>query len=232
MLDILIDGKSLASYGFEVIERPSIPIAEPRVEHVTIMGRDGTLTIKDGTYENIEFSIDLNYLHPNTSALTAIRGITPILLNASSLVLSDDSNGYYKVKSVRCGDMANDILTYGQCTVHLVCEPFRYWESGKYQSNVSAQTTNMVNPGNHKALPLLLNPNSTGTIRMTFYTGANRDILIGTVVIPSGGYMDSELKHCTVGCGGEFIEIPPGPFQIVFNQTPYFVTATWRWRDV
>ena len=232
MLDILVDGKSLASYGFEVIERPSIPIAEPRVEHITIMGRDGTLTIKDGTYENIEFSIDLNYLHPQTSALTAIRGITPILLNASSLVLSDDSSGYYRVKSVRCEDMANDILTYGQCTVHLVCEPFRYHESGKNPTSLSAQVTNLVNPGNHTALPFLSNPNSTNPVRMTFYTGPNRNILLGTVTIPPGGYMDSELKHCTAGCGGEFIAIPPGPFRVIFDQTPYYANAVWKWRDV
>lgn len=54
-------GRSSRAYGLFLCNRPAIPVNERRVTSYTIPGRNGSLHIDDGSFEDAEFNLDCEF---------------------------------------------------------------------------------------------------------------------------------------------------------------------------
>jgi putative phage tail component, N-terminal domain len=140
MFDTIINDVSLNAMGVLTVERPNIPTPEQRIKTIDIEGRDGSLTQLLG-YSDITFTIDFNILE-KTNIKPLIRQLRVILLNAKVMRFNDEPQMFYKVKSVKVGDIDNQVSVYGKFDVTFTCDPFLYEDSfiNHVVSNSSAMT--------------------------------------------------------------------------------------------
>lgn len=139
MYFISYNGISGNDMGVYAVTRPSIPAPELRYEETTIAGRDGTLVSSDGTYNNIEISIQLNYMSRRSEWFNMYRSIKSWLLNRDGnrhLEFSDDPDFFYKVKNVTIGTNERTSQRIGVITPTFLCEPFQYLRTGQVKKSI------------------------------------------------------------------------------------------------
>lgn len=118
-----VDGLEVPSNEIgKIKEKPSIQRAIRVINHISIEGRDGTLTEDIGTYNNIEISISLlnyteNILEKEVIGLIDGRGGE---LRLSWL------NGWFKVKEVNNFVINEEFRGAFNIEITFICEPFRY----------------------------------------------------------------------------------------------------------
>lgn len=118
--------------GVMVVRRPSIPSPVRRISEITIPGRDGSLIVGEGTYEDILISVDLNYMSPSNEWGAVFRKIKKWLLGKGSgrLFLSDDMAFFFKVKNVEIGENERTSKRIGVITPTFTCDPYIYLNAG------------------------------------------------------------------------------------------------------
>lgn len=156
------NGLSSRDLGVAVTTRPAIPAPQMRGDYIDIAGRDGSLLQTDGTYENIEIEIEINYIRPPHEWGDTYRRIKSWLKGAGVLRLSDDPDVFYKV--IACG--VNGVERRGKWGQELeavfVCEPFQYLNSGTKEMTAQEASLNPY----HTAKPIY-KITGTGTARLT-----------------------------------------------------------------
>lgn len=117
-------------YGMEVTTRPSIPAPALRGEYSQVAGKDGSLLLTDGTYDNIEIEVSLNFVSPRVKWGDTYRRAKNWLSGSGILRMSDDTDVFYKVKA--CGIKTADrrAKNGGYLTATFICDPFTYFNSG------------------------------------------------------------------------------------------------------
>lgn len=120
----IINGKCSLEYGIVVKELPSITIPKRRVEEVTVLGRDGVLTVSDGTYEPINKDCDVWYAGDNPSELID-------LLNDGIVTFSNLPDRFYNMQIISeiPIDKLFENLEYGELynfSIKFRCQPFGY----------------------------------------------------------------------------------------------------------
>lgn len=130
MFYITFNGKMNRALGVEVTTRPSIPAPDLRGEYTQVAGRDGSLLVTDGTYENIQIDVDMNFVRPEAKVGTSYRAVKNWLQGSGILRMSDDSEVFYRVKA--CGITANERASKvgSKFTASFICDPFTYYNSG------------------------------------------------------------------------------------------------------
>jgi len=105
MLSLIYNNKdSISDLGIDLVEKPSQPIPEKRVTKIEVPGRNGLLTIDEGSYEPIELDISFNFL--STDFNKKVREIKQWLLGATNKELKlNYLDGYYKVNSLTISDI-------------------------------------------------------------------------------------------------------------------------------
>lgn len=138
MYDITYNGIAAVEYGVRVIERPDIPAAKKQITEIEIPGRDGVLIETDGTYDDIEIKVSLNYMTEKELWAQVYRDIKRWLLSDGKreLQFSDDLDYFYKVKHVEVGESSRISKCIGVITPTFLCEPFSYLISGKYEHDL------------------------------------------------------------------------------------------------
>lgn len=128
--------------GVKVTTRPDIPAPTLRGEYIDIAGRDGSLFQSDGTYENIEISVALNYVRPQNNVGDMFRRLKAWINGSGVLRFSDDTDIFYKVKY--SGISANARRTYfgAELTATFICDPFQYYNSGTAEIEPSGTLLN------------------------------------------------------------------------------------------
>jgi predicted phage tail component-like protein len=132
MFDIEYNGLRASDLGVKVAQRPNIPAPELKVSEIEIAGRDGALIQSEGTYQNIEFEIEMNYItHPDRWGAT-YRTVKDWLLSSGNrrLIFTDDGSCFYKVKNVVVGENERESKEAGIITPSFLCDPFTYLVSG------------------------------------------------------------------------------------------------------
>lgn len=119
-------------FDVEVVKRPNIPVAKRRVSYIEIPGRDGTLTETDDTYEDIQFSVPLNFLTKERhNFMETSRKLKNWLTGSGKLKFSDDGSVFYKVKDASIDQQIERVLKRaGFFSAFFTCDPFTYFESG------------------------------------------------------------------------------------------------------
>lgn len=130
--DIQYNGETAHSHGVSVIARPSIPVPEKRFLEYEVAGRDGKLLEFDGTYNDIQISVEMNFLSPRDEWMSRFRDVQHWLLGDGDgkLFLSDDHGVFFKVKAVALGNVDRVVFRLGRFTATFTCDPYSYLETG------------------------------------------------------------------------------------------------------
>lgn len=143
MYSIEYNGKTNQEYGVAVTNRPNIPTPKPTGDFVNVAGRDGSLYVWDGTYDDITISVSMNYVRAEKYWQNTYRTVKNWIKGSGTLKMSDDPNWFYKVKqavinsSNRRKKIGNDIVA------EFTCDPFQYLDGGQYPLTLSEA---LINP--------------------------------------------------------------------------------------
>lgn len=144
MFYMTFNGQSTNEYGVKVTTRPNIPAPIMRGEYIDIAGRDGSLFQTDGTYENIEIDVALNFLRTQNSVGDLFRRVKAWINGAGILRFSDDTDIFYKVKYSGISS-ATRRSRYGEDLIAtFICEPYQYYNAGTAEITPGGA---LLNPG-------------------------------------------------------------------------------------
>lgn len=121
---------------FKITTRPSIPPPIRRLREVEIEGRDGLLYEDLGTYEDIEISVECNFVSASPESFNEdYRKIKKWLNNIkdNKLKFSDDLGYFYLVNKVAIDTPEKLIRRACKFNILFTCEPYMYLEEGKIQ---------------------------------------------------------------------------------------------------
>ncbi|CAI8805461.1 phage tail protein [Bacillus pseudomycoides] len=147
MLDIGIDKGLASDYGLCMVDRPVIPTAKQKVEHIEVSGRHGSLT-KKGAFEDVPFKIKFNLLEEE-NIKPLVRDIKVWLMNGKTLYFTDDEV-YRKIKHVEIGDIVNEIEEHGEFEVEITLDPFEYVEIVPF---IVTKSETFMNIGTYESAP-------------------------------------------------------------------------------
>jgi len=132
-------------WGVHVSKRPSIPAPREIIQTYQIPGRDGALTIKDGTYEDVRIPVEFSFsAYPDTWQ-EVVAGLKIWLLERGSgaeLRMTDLPDYFYKVRYVEMSEVEREYRKVGTFTAEFVCEGCQYYDSGKTEQVVLGSLTN------------------------------------------------------------------------------------------
>lgn len=144
-----IDTELASDYKICMVDRPAIPTAKQKVEHIEIPGRHGSLT-KKGAFEDVPLKIKFNLLE-EVNIKPLVRRIKSWFINGKTLYFTDDEV-YRKIKSVEIGDIANEIEEHGEFEVEFKLDPFEYLNKNII---LLKKPQTVFNPGTFEASPKL-----------------------------------------------------------------------------
>ncbi|MHB0800686.1 phage tail family protein [Bacillus thuringiensis] len=227
MLDIGIDTELASDYRICMVDRPVIPTAKQKVEHIEVPGRHGSLT-KKGAFEDIPLKIKFNLLE-DENIKPLIRRIKAWFLNGKTLYFTDDEV-YRKIKSVEIGDIANEMEEYGEFEVDFILDPFEYTE------DVNLKLTEpgiFYNPGTIESEPKFWIVGN-GTFRITI-----NDVSFQIKDVNGSVVVDSEVLEAYSGTipmndkmKGEFPIFKIGENKIDWSGNIQFMSIRPRWRFI
>ncbi|MCS6103570.1 phage tail protein [Clostridium botulinum] len=133
--DIIFNNMKQSDLDLEIIKRPFIPIPKRKIKTIDISDADGSYYMENETYEDIEISIEFNFIENNLDFIRQkIRNITFWLnnINDNKLRLMNDFEYYYNVKNVEMSEYTYDeIYEIQKFTVSFTCEPWQYLYSNQ-----------------------------------------------------------------------------------------------------
>lgn len=151
-----LDGVCCADYGLRLQGPVRFGLPEPRVETVSIPGRNGTLTLAEGAFSNVTGEARCFALQANdvSRALTAIKKWCLLSAGYRRLAVSNEPDCYRLARvsagpetEIRLGRLAPFSLQFD-------CQPQRFLCSGEWPLTLSASGAALLNPG-FPAKPLI-----------------------------------------------------------------------------
>lgn len=126
--------------GIKVKERPSIPTPEANIEYITIPGRDGSMTIRDGTLKDIVVSVPFIFkTQPNLFAEKFRNAKAWLMAKGSGrLCFSDDPDVFYKARNVVIGENERTVKKVGEFTAEFTCHGCQYLVDGQKEYTLDA----------------------------------------------------------------------------------------------
>lgn len=128
MYDIEFNGETGRSHGVMIVQRPSIPLPTESYEEYEIPGRDGSVIISNGNYNDITVSIEMSYVAPPNKWMERNREVRKWLLsnNGKKLILGDDTDYYYQAKVVTVEAFERQLKRGGTFEASFQCDPYQY----------------------------------------------------------------------------------------------------------
>lgn len=130
MYDISFNGLNGRKKGVAIETRPAIPVPKKRISYVEIAGRNGSLTVTDNTYEDIELKFQMNFIRSPKWWHETAREVRNWLSGSGILRLENLYGWHYRVKNIDLSDMENINKMGGKFTAQFTCEPFQYKDGG------------------------------------------------------------------------------------------------------
>lgn len=149
-------------------ETGKTPQVKEVINNTSILGKSGTVTERTGIYNDIVIERKLK-LWTSSNFKTQIRDLNKWLteIEDNRLILSDNTNRYYKVKSVDLGDVEKEFELYGVFVVKFICEPFIF--DVFEREEVIVNNSKIFYAGDIEGEPIIkfLLPNNVQTIQFT-----------------------------------------------------------------
>lgn len=226
-----INGVDTTKHGIRPKQRIVVPTPEQDVEYIEIPGRNGSLTKKYG-FKDIPLPVEF-YINDNTSFKRAFRKAKVFLFQAKTISFDDDSEVYYKVKSIKIDDAENIIEKYGMFVVEFTLSPFQY-EVDVPTQTITSETT-LTNEGHESEPYIKVHATGTGKVYINDQVVTIKDIN-GTIEIDSeimnayrisNGYITNLNNHMI----GDFPVLRNGSNVIKFDGaiTKLEINPRWRW---
>ncbi len=125
-------------HGFTALQKQvfvekfiSIPTGKERYTECVVPGRDGCLTYKEGTYEDITISVQLMYLEKPYNVRAKYRELKKWLMQGRGpLTFSDQGDFHYIVKRVEIESNEVEFSILGRFIVNFICRPHQYANEG------------------------------------------------------------------------------------------------------
>ena len=152
---IIYNGQSLADMGVFISGSGVFNAPARDTDTVTVVGRNGTLTLDNGRYENITVSYPAFIVRDFKERVSALRNF---LLTQKGYKRLEDS---YHPNEYRLARWVNDFdvkpieeLYAGNFDLTFDCYPQRFLKDGEFPIEVTGATT-IINPELTDALPLI-----------------------------------------------------------------------------
>lgn len=148
------DGKSCLDFGIMATGSGTYNRPRRRVEHIEVPGRNGTLSVSDGTYENVKLWYDCYAFKDFTDKIDAISAW---LLSKQGYVRLEDT---YHPEYFRLAEFTGPIeptpttlMRSGRFRLEFDCKPEKYLKSGEHFIDISSSVIH--NPTQFPAKPLI-----------------------------------------------------------------------------
>lgn len=202
---------------------------ERRIQYETIPGRSGTLSIDDGSYNDVTITIECGF--ESNEYMDKVNEIKAWLMGPEDkLILNDEEDKYYFAQVVNKFDIAQSIKTFGEFPLVFNCKPFK--------QRISDDTITLTSPGivyniGTVASRPVIKIYGSGNITLTInsqtiaITEINEYVTIDSVL--QDCYKDSALwnSHMT----GEFPTLTVGDNSISWTGTisKVEIIPNWGW---
>lgn len=134
--DFIFNGENAWEHGVAVATRPALPSPQKRGDFVEVAGKSGSLFVTDGTYEDITISIEMNFVRAPHYVARQFREIKNWLTGSGTLIFADDTEVFYKVKTVELSDGKRRGRIGVDMEADFTCDPFSYYSSGAFNHAV------------------------------------------------------------------------------------------------
>lgn len=227
--DITYQGTTGSSVGVYAVKRPSIPAPQKRVDKETVPGRNGSLFIEDGAFEDLTFDLELNFHAADTQLGAKFRAIKEWLLKDGNrrLSFSDDSDVFYIVKRIEMRTANRTAPQIYRQTVRITVDPFQYLASGLTEINPGT----ISNPCWVEAHPIYtITGNGQKTLTVngnTFTANVTTKMTIDTERMIALGN-DGQNQSSLVSGNYEDLYLKPGSNTVAINSGTLKITPNWR----
>lgn len=189
------DGVRSPEFGVWIADGNKFSAPKRDVEEITIPGRNGTLTIDQGRFENCVLTY---HAYTKGDVLTNVDALKSHLMSSAQYRRLEDSfypDIYRMAKYFDAFDVSNSDRQGAAFEIRFNCKPQRWLKSGEYAQQITPSTV-LKNPTLYPALPLIRVYGTSGTL----YVG-NTIVQLKTI----DGYvdLDSETQNAykgTVNC--------------------------------
>ena len=216
---------SYLDFGIVINQRPPTVRAEKNVQEPEVPGRDGDLTVDDGTYKPITLPFICTLL--DTSNLDAVLFW---LDGYSDLILSWQNDRYYKAKMINRIDIVRSLEILGEFPLLFKAQPFGYALNNDLITLLATPST-VTNTATKDSKPVI-KVYGTGMIDL-IVNGSTIHLtnVVGYVTIDSDlmdCYKDTLLKNNDMT--GDFPELVVGENAVSWTGTVTSVEITPNWR--
>lgn len=144
MFRVTFKGEDSTRHSIIPVRRPDVPAPEENIEEITVPGRDGILTISEGTYKQIVIPIEFNYMSDPDRWGEIFRRAKKWLTGSGKLIFSDDAGHFYKALYCRITDTERRSHRIGAFTAEFTCDPYIYCSEGEKEIQATGE---IYNPG-------------------------------------------------------------------------------------
>ena len=126
--DVTYAGETARSHDIYIVQRPDIPAPEINRNQIDIPGRDGSLYLSQRTVNDIQISIEMNFMTTPEQWGEKYREAKAWLLKEQDGVLkmTDDSDWFYKAKKVIIETSERTCRQIGKFTAVFTCSGYMY----------------------------------------------------------------------------------------------------------
>lgn len=234
-LDFTFGGLEASAHGIKLSSPVSFSAAVPKVQKISIPGKDGYLHINEGAY-NARTGIAKCFAVDISANVTTVMADVMAFLFATDgykqLQTSDDLDHYWYARVNNAGEISARLSILNPFTIEFECKPFRYTNDAETIIDVETGIE-LDNPTGFKAYPVLY-VNSTGTGAIQNENGSIE------VLNPGNFIIDCEDWRCTSSTGesldylinsDHFLYLPIG-LSTLFISGDLTVRIAPRWRTL
>ena len=153
------DGISAASMGITLREPLMVGGAIPRVERISIPGRNGDVLYHDGSFENRPATASCFALKPR-NVMQDVTRVNNWLLSSygyKELVIPEDRDHFFMAAVENGAEISTKLHMLAPFTIEFTCKPERFLLTGKETIVVSWESSehNILNPTAFESKPLV-----------------------------------------------------------------------------
>ena len=155
MRDYFVFGNINAlDYGIYAANKNQFEGAGKRIEIIQIPGRNGTLGISDGTFENINITYETYIKSQIEANIAGLRGALGSISGYARLADSFEPDIFMKARYVEPFTVKGSDRKSAAIDISFDCDPRRFLKSGE-RAKTYTSASQLKNPTRYEALPLI-----------------------------------------------------------------------------